>query len=73
MRNMEDVYKRQDTIYCIINTRRLCGRMGMAGSHQSEPVSYTHLDVYKRQISAHLQKRWCRDRDSSRKEDYWYP
>ena len=24
-------------------------------------------------ISAHLQKRWCRDRDSSRKEDYWYP
>ena len=26
----------KDTIYCIINTRRLCGRMGMAGSHQSE-------------------------------------
>lgn len=26
----------KDTIYCIINTRRLCGRMGKAGSHQSE-------------------------------------
>lgn len=26
----------KDTIYCIISTRRLCGRLGMAGSHQSE-------------------------------------
>ena len=37
-----------------------------ASEHQYEPVSYTHLDVYKRQVSGskskncHHRNRWCR-------------
>ena len=39
----------KDTIYCIINTRRLCGRMGMAGSHQSEQKGiWSEMKIIKR-------------------------
>ena len=49
---MEDVYKRQVLIellfgYLCVNLRRL---YALVSEHGADPVSYTHLDVYKRQV-----------------------
>ena len=39
----------------------LYGIIGMAGAGKSTPVSYTHLDVYKRQVCVPVRSRWWAD------------
>ena len=47
-------------------TKKLLADAGMNGIEVFSPVSYTHLDVYKRQLGSIFQ--WCERNDRTRKE-----
>ena len=49
-----DVYKRQGHVHCRPRSLQYSQSLpgGTAGRHGVSSVSYTHLDVYKRQVSA---------------------